>query len=256
MLKGVLLFLAGLLVGANVVYFLMVRQVPPAPQPDVPATPPPAAATTVETAPAAVATAPGDTIVQPGNAAGVAVPTASRIQGEPLAPDTGTVAPPQVLAPSATGITAQPAAAASIDLMVPVAGITSAQLTDTFHDKRGTEREHEALDIMAPRGTAVYAAADGFVRKLFNSQRGGITLYQFDPGQKYCLYYAHLDSYAPGIVEGRQLKRGEVIGYVGSSGNASPDAPHLHFAVFLLGPDKAWSGGTPINPFPLLTGQR
>lgn len=251
MLKGVLLFVAGLLVGANVVYFLMARQGPPAAPAPAPVTMP--APTTLPGATAGVANETTDT-VQPGNAAGVSVPTASRIQAEP--PTAPATAMPQVLAPSATTITGQPAASASIDLMIPVASVTRAQLQDTYHDKRGTEREHEALDIMAPRGTAVYAAADGFVRKLFNSQRGGITLYQFDPEQKYCLYYAHLDSYAPGIVEGRPLKRGDVIGYVGSSGNASPDAPHLHFAVFLLGADKAWSGGTPINPYPLLVGSR
>ncbi|MBA2237330.1 MAG: M23 family metallopeptidase, partial [Lysobacter sp.] len=86
------------------------------------------------------------------------------------------------------------------------------------------------------------------------SKQGGLTLYQFDPAGKYAYYYAHLDSYAPRIAEGKLLRQGEVIGYVGSTGNASPESPHLHFAVFLLGPEKLWWKGTAINPYPLLAG--
>ena len=105
---------------------------------------------------------------------------------------------------------------------------------------------------MAPRGTPVVAVDDGKVVKLFNSKPGGLTVYQFDPDEKLAYYYAHLDRYAPGLAEGTVVKRGDVIGYVGSTGNANPDAPHLHFAVFVLGPEKRWWQGTPINPYPLL----
>jgi hypothetical protein len=138
--------------------------------------------------------------------------------------------------------------------MIPVAGVAASQLQDTFGDNRGSdgERAHEALDIMAPRGTPVLAASDGKVEKLFTSVPGGLTIYQFDPTRTWAYYYAHLDRYAPGLAEGRQLKRGDVIGYVGSTGNASEDAPHLHFAIFVLGPGKRWWQGTAIDPYPLL----
>jgi len=111
---------------------------------------------------------------------------------------------------------------------------------------------HEALDILAPKGTPVVAVEDGTVAKLFNSKAGGITLYQFDPGQEYAYYYAHLDRYEDGIKEGASLRRGQVIGYVGVSGNAPKDTPHLHFAVFRLTAEKHWWEGTPIDPFDIL----
>lgn len=139
-------------------------------------------------------------------------------------------------------------------LLIPVSGILAMQLSDTFTQSRGAGRLHDALDIMAPRGTPVVAVADGRVAKLFNSKPGGLTIYQFDAQEKLAYYYAHLDSYAPTLVEGQQLRRGDVIGYVGSTGNASPDGPHLHFAIFILGPDKKWWQGTAINPYPLLGG--
>lgn len=137
-------------------------------------------------------------------------------------------------------------------LLIPVAGVRAGQLSDTYGDRRGATRPHEALDIMAPRGTPVLAAADGKIVKLFDSKPGGLTIYQFDPGETLAYYYAHLDRYAPGIVAGVQVKQGELIGYVGSTGNASPEGPHLHFAIFRLGPEKNWWQGTPINPYPLL----
>ena len=102
---------------------------------------------------------------------------------------------------------------------------------------------------MAPRGRPVLAVEDGRITKLFLSNPGGITLYQFDPGSNYAYYYAHLDSYAAGITEGASVSKGQVLGYVGSTGNASPDAPHLHFAIFKLGPERQWWRGSPINPY-------
>lgn len=137
----------------------------------------------------------------------------------------------------------------SRSLDVPVSGISAAQLNDNYTQARAGGAEHEALDIMAPRGTPVLAVEDGRIAKLFLSKPGGITLYHFDPSGEYAYYYAHLDSYADGIVEGGKLRKGQVIGYVGSTGNASPDAPHLHFAIYKLGVEKQWWRGTPINPF-------
>jgi peptidoglycan LD-endopeptidase LytH len=105
---------------------------------------------------------------------------------------------------------------------------------------------------MAARGTPVLATADGKVVKLFTSKPGGLTVYQFDPDERYAYYYAHLDRYAEGLAEGQTLRRGDLVGYVGSTGNASPDAPHLHFAIFRLGPERQWWKGTPVNPYPFL----
>ena len=132
-------------------------------------------------------------------------------------------------------------------LAFPVQGYEQA-LRDTFHEKRG-KAIHEALDIMAPRGTPVVAVEDGTVAKLFKSVPGGLTIYQFDPASQLAYYYAHLDRYAPGLQEGSRVRRGQVIGYVGSTGNAPPNAPHLHFAVFALGPQKQWWKGTAIDPY-------
>jgi murein DD-endopeptidase MepM/ murein hydrolase activator NlpD len=220
-MKSVLLFLAGLLVGANAVYFLVARDCRvPAPIPAV------ASAPAAPTTQATVSSTAENTSPPPA-------PT-------PIANATPTNAPP----------VSSPAAGT---LLIPVAGIVASQLTDTFDAARGGgSRRHEALDIMAIRGTPVLAASDGTVAKLFTSVPGGLTIYEFDPTATYAYYYAHLDRYAPGLVDGKALKRGDLIGYVGSSGDASPDAPHLHFAIFLLGPEKHWWQGTAINPYPLL----
>jgi murein DD-endopeptidase MepM/ murein hydrolase activator NlpD len=145
-----------------------------------------------------------------------------------------------------------PAAAGMAKLMVPVEGIKYAQLSDNFDQPRGTERHHEALDIMAPTGTKVFAVADGKVAKLFNSKPGGLTVYEFDTTEKFAYYYAHLDRYADGLKEGAAIKRGDLIGYVGATGNANPAAPHLHFAVVELTPEKQWWKGTPLNPYPMM----
>jgi murein DD-endopeptidase MepM/ murein hydrolase activator NlpD len=137
-------------------------------------------------------------------------------------------------------------------LTMPVLGAKPADLLDTFEEKRGEARKHEAVDIIAPRGTPVVAVEDGVIRKLFNSKPGGLTIYHFDEQETYCYYYAHLDRYADGLVEGQRVHRGEVIGYVGTTGNAPPGTPHLHFAIFRLGPEKRWWEGTPVNPYPVL----
>ncbi len=133
----------------------------------------------------------------------------------------------------------------------PLDGITPNQIVDTFNQGRDGH-PHEALDIPAARGTPVRAVDDGVIQKRFLSRAGGNTIYQFSPGEKLCYYYAHLDHYAEGLAEGMPVKRGQVIGYVGSTGDASPDAPHLHIAVFVLGPEKHWWHGTAINPYSAL----
>ncbi|HEY4359610.1 MAG TPA: M23 family metallopeptidase [Bryobacteraceae bacterium] len=137
-------------------------------------------------------------------------------------------------------------------LSMPVPNAKPADLRDTFNESRGSERRHEATDIMAPRGTPVVAVEDGVIRKLFLSKPGGLTVYQFDPSQRFCYYYAHLGAYAAGLKEGMTVTRGQVIGYVGTTGNAPPQSPHLHFGITELGPEKHWYGGTPLNPYPFL----
>ena len=137
-------------------------------------------------------------------------------------------------------------------LAVPVAGIEKGKLYDSFDDGRGAGK-HEALDIHAPRGTPVIAAGDGCVVKLFRSIPGGLTLYQFDPEGNFAYYYAHLERYADEVKEGSQVRRGDVLGYVGTSGNAPANSPHLHFAIFRLGPEKRWWKGTAVNPYAVLT---
>ena len=137
------------------------------------------------------------------------------------------------------------------DLEIPVAGVDDEDLRDTYADARGG-RSHEAIDIMAPRHTPVRAVEDGTVAKLFSSKAGGLTIYQFEPSGMFTYYYAHLDRYADGLKEGQAVKRGQVIGYVGSTGNAAEDAPHLHFAIFRLTAERQWWKGEPINPYPVL----
>ena len=138
------------------------------------------------------------------------------------------------------------------DLRIPIAGVTREQLRDTFSDARAIGRSHDAIDIMAPRGTEVRAVDDGTIEKLFTSLAGGLTIYEFDPTRTFSYYYAHLDRYASGIGEHQAVTRGQLLGYVGSTGNASAKAPHLHFAIARLGPDRLWWKGDAINPYPLL----
>ncbi|MEO5587755.1 MAG: M23 family metallopeptidase [Novosphingobium sp.] len=151
--------------------------------------------------------------------------------------------------------TPEPASVSSrqVGLVVPVAGARRERLEDTWGQSReGGQRAHEAIDIMAPRGTPVLAAADGTVEKLFASARGGITVYVRSPDRRTIYYYAHLDRYAPGLAERQRVQAGQVIAYVGSTGDASPDGPHLHFAINLARPEEGWWQGRATNPYPLL----
>jgi murein DD-endopeptidase MepM/ murein hydrolase activator NlpD len=143
-------------------------------------------------------------------------------------------------------------------LAIPVSGVKASQLSDTFTQARaGGERVHDAIDIMADEGTPVIAATDGTVEKLFFSDGGGgITAYVRSPDQRWTYYYAHLQGYAPGLAEGQKVKRGQLIGRVGHTGNANSQGPHLHFAINQMRAGEKWYQGSPINPYPLLAGKR
>ena len=158
---------------------------------------------------------------------------------------------------AASSAIAEPAQAGPIpssedSLAIPVSGVERRQLRDHFNDRRGGGRPHHAIDIMASRGTPVVAVDDGKIAKLFLSVAGGITIYQSNPAGDLMYYYAHLDRYAPGLKEGRVVQKGEVLGFVGSTGNANPAGPHLHFAISKLPPSREWWKGDPINPYPIL----
>jgi murein DD-endopeptidase MepM/ murein hydrolase activator NlpD len=186
-------------------------------------------------------------------------PVVSVVQtGPATVATTGTSSP--TVAPRATAIEAAPLSMADAigvltrrDLEIPVQGVKPADLHDTFNDARALGRRHDAIDIMAPRGTEVLAVDDGTIAKLFTSKAGGLTIYQFDPTQTVSYYYAHLDRYAVGLAEHQPVRRGQLLGYVGSTGNASENAPHLHFAIARLDTDRSWWKGDPINPYPLLS---
>lgn len=137
-------------------------------------------------------------------------------------------------------------------LTLPVQGIDPGKLVQSFDDQRSGSRRHEAIDILAPRHTPVLAIEDGTVARMFSSRAGGITLYQYDPREQFVYYYAHLERYADGLKEGDRLTRGQVLGYVGTSGNAPPNTPHLHFAIFEMTTPKRWWEGRPIDPFLVL----
>src|SRR5205085_12428662 len=137
-------------------------------------------------------------------------------------------------------------------IVIPVVGIVASQLKPSFNQAR-TGHVHHALDILAPRGTPVIAAVDGTIRKLFISGAGGITIYEFDRGAALVYYYAHLDRYADGVREGMRVRQGDVIGYVGTTGNAPASTPHLHFAIGRLTAARKWWESEAIDPYPLLT---
>lgn len=168
---------------------------------------------------------------------------------------------PVAVQPTAGPSTRSPGSEADISALIaktltlPVAGVQPADLVDTWGQSRaGGARAHEAIDILAPRGTPVVATENGRIAKLFTSALGGITIYQFDPSETYVYYYAHLDRYAPGLTEGQAVSRGHLIGYVGFTGDAAESAPHLHFAIDRLNAGKKWWQGTPINPYRPLRG--
>ena len=177
---------------------------------------------------------------------------------QPGKPNEATVPPGDSAVPGVTG----PLAVNESDLvflrtknlLIPVEGVTAGQLRDTFYSERSEGRTHQALDIMASQGTPVLASAEGRVR-LWTSERGGTMIYITDPSGLYIYYYAHLQGYADGIYDGKQVARGELIGYVGDTGNAGAGNFHLHFGIAKVTAPGKWSGGEPINPYPLMTGK-
>ncbi|MDO6412911.1 M23 family metallopeptidase [Sphingomonas sp. BIUV-7] len=159
-----------------------------------------------------------------------------------MAPATAPTTAPSAVAPTRAG-----------GLVIPVSGVWPAQLSDTWGDARGDgTRAHHAIDIMAPKGTPVVAAAAGTVEKIFESENGGHTVYVRRADPAWVDYYAHLDAYAPGLTEGMKLGQGQLIGAVGSTGDASPDAPHLHYEIKHMAPGEKWHQGTEVDPYPIL----
>ena len=172
--------------------------------------------------------------------------------------------PPPVESPSQLASSPQPSPtnelvgnsyAGKMDLIIPVAGVQRGQLIDTFTQARSEGRVHDAIDIPAAANTPVFAAADGQIVKLFQSERGGTTIYQSSVDKKLIFYYAHLSRYADGITEGKQVRQGETIAYVGDTGNAGAGNYHLHFSISIVSDPKLYWEGTNINPYPLLRRQ-
>ena len=157
--------------------------------------------------------------------------------------------------PLDTNVVRAPESSAPGPLQIPVLNIRPGDLTDTFSDSRGGgDRLHEAIDIMAPTGTSIVAAAPGKVERLFKSDAGGNTIYVRSTDGETIYYYAHLDEYAEGLKEGQRVRRGQRLGTVGSSGNANEDAPHLHFAIMQTTKDAEWwEPANALNPYTLLT---
>ena len=241
----------------------------PLPDSTAAATPPMVAPSTNAAPAVAAASAPA-----PDTAAMGAAPAASAAPGADA--PAGTAAPTE-MSNLSSAASARPAAAASgqktsmqlpqardpgdrqgarllaqRSLLVPVAGIAPERIADNYEQGRGS-RKHEATDILAPAGTPVVAVDDGRIAKLFTSKAGGLTIYEFDVPGQLAYYYAHLQRYADGVREGMAVKRGDVIGYVGSTGNADAGTPHLHFAVFRLGTPAKWWQGEPVNAWPALS---
>jgi peptidoglycan LD-endopeptidase LytH len=259
-------FLAGFLVGVVVLYVLLLwkGQLVRGPFAPVSSAVPPTTLAPISASPAASAS---DLFASPFPSGSAPSPFPSASSAFPAAPSPFTT--PAPWAPQAEAALAVPdvptpshalpapppdlgdfARLKARSIAIPVQGVDVSQLRDNFSEMRGS-RAHEAIDILAPRGTPVLAADDGVIQKLFTSAQGGLTVYEFDRDGAYCYYYAHLDRYAEGLTEGMAARKGDVIGYVGTSGNAPPGTPHLHFTIFKLGPEKQWWKGTAVNPFPL-----
>jgi murein DD-endopeptidase MepM/ murein hydrolase activator NlpD len=257
-LKGIVVFVIGFMAGVASAYVLFGGQAPgtgprtadvPAP-PAAVASPNPNALASVAPMPASPAAVAATWPTPP--AGDLTWPSPSPVPGDSTdhLMDPKAFAPPPDLRPAEQPDVSDFARLRARALRIPVEGFEVKHLRDNFAEGRGT-RVHEAIDLLAPRGTPVVAVDDGVVKKLFTSAAGGLTVYQYDPGETYSYYYAHLDRYAEGLAEGRVLKKGDRVGYVGTTGNAPPGTPHLHFTIYKLPADKKWWEGTPINPYPL-----
>jgi murein DD-endopeptidase MepM/ murein hydrolase activator NlpD len=133
-------------------------------------------------------------------------------------------------------------------LLFPIERFDPERVKNSFNETRG-DQLHEAVDIPAPRNTPIMAVEDGTIAKLFLSETGGNTIYQFGPYRRFIYYYAHLEKYADGLRDGASVKRGQVIGYVGTSGDAPENTPHLHFSISMPEADKKWWQTAPLNPY-------
>ncbi|MDQ1728269.1 MAG: peptidoglycan LD-endopeptidase LytH [Pyrinomonadaceae bacterium] len=188
------------------------------------------------------------TVVETSPAASLPTPSV-----QPADPTPAVATPtPEPIQPSATNPTLSDSFVGTMKLIIPVAGVRPDQLLDTFSDARSEGRVHDAIDIPAPAGTPVLAAADGEIVKLFQSERGGTTVYQLSTDKKLVYYYAHLQRYVDGLTVGKLVRQGEVIAYVGDTGNAGAGNYHLHFSIAAINDPKRYWEGTNINPYPLL----
>lgn len=193
--------------------------------------------------------------------------TARAAVGQEAAPPLHPPEPPAATPPNPTGTGGQTPAIEQVEatigpepiallrnrrLTLPVEGVDRAALVRSYADARSGGRRHEAIDILAPRHTEVRAVEAGTIARLFTSRYGGLTIYQFDPEKKFIYYYAHLERYAPDLKEGDEIRRGETIGYIGTSGNAPPNTPHLHFAIFKALEPPRWWEGLPLDPYDVL----
>jgi murein DD-endopeptidase MepM/ murein hydrolase activator NlpD len=191
---------------------------------------------------------PTGTEVRAGTEIALPAPPSARVGAPNVGPKNAASAvipsnSPTVPVPTIGHISAPP-------LRMPLDHVDVEVMKGGFQEQRGS-RPHEAADLLAPRNTPVHAVEAGTIAKLFVSKQGGLTIYQFDPSGQVCYYYAHLDHYADGLHEGQTLSAGDVIGYVGTTGNAPPNTPHLHFAVFELNDDRQWWKGRAVDPYPL-----
>ncbi len=200
----------------------------------------------------------GDAPVEPKSKTAVSLGTLSTVPAGPIAPEeipapppSAKWSPPFVPTPCMPNLTTERALRRRA-LLVPVLGVVRNQLRDSFKNRRSGGRTHHAIDIMAPRNTPILAVEDGTIVKLTRNRLGGITLYQLDPTGNFAYYYAHLERYAPGLSAGQTVQRGQVIGYVGTSGNAPKHSPHLHFAIYELPEERTSWLGQPVNPFDVL----
>ena len=257
-MKAVVVFIVGFVAGVAAAYMMLGRtQVAPpaATAPTLPPLAPVSPGAGASVAPPALA--PASVAGWPTPPAGeLTCPSPSAIPGDSTdhLMDPKAFAPPPDLKPPEIPDVSDFSRLRSRGLRLPVEGFDVRGLRDNFAEKRGT-RVHEAIDLLSPRGTPVVAVDDGVVKKLFTSVPGGLTVYQYDPSETYAYYYAHLDRYAEGLAEGKVLRKGDRVGYVGTTGNAPPGTPHLHFTIYKLGADKRWWEGTPINPYPLWAGR-
>ena len=195
---------------------------------------------------------PPQALASPSVAIAITPSPSPSLTSAPISSPSPSAEPSVVITPQATPAPSPEGFVGVLNLIIPVAGVRREQLIDTFSEARSEGRTHDAIDIPAPAGTSVLAAADGEITKLFHSDRGGTTIYQLSADRKVVFYYAHLQGYAANLQEGQYAHQGDVIAYVGDTGNAGPGNFHLHFSISILSDPKRYWEGTNINPYPIL----